>query len=125
VQAGAHREPTNENSNSENRVGEAKGGYSAERQSARYELYFEITSGGCKLERAHTFADALVGPRNIYSEPEGFGRLLMMLRSDEATRCISCNATDTTKQVFAMLSQLLALSTSTGSLPTTLEVRLQ
>ena len=39
--------------------------------------------------------------------------------------CVPSDAGDTTKQVFAMLSQLVALNTTTGSLPTTLEVRLQ
>jgi hypothetical protein len=39
--------------------------------------------------------------------------------------CVPSDAGDTTKQVFSMLSQLVALNTTTGSLPTTLEVRLQ
>jgi hypothetical protein len=39
--------------------------------------------------------------------------------------CVPANAGGTTKQVFSMLSQLVALNTTTGSLPTTLEVRLQ
>jgi hypothetical protein len=44
---------------------------------------------------------------------------------DGSFYCVPYDAGDTTKQVFAMLSQLVALSTTTGSLPTTLEVRLQ
>lgn len=39
--------------------------------------------------------------------------------------CVPSDAGETTKQVFSMLSQLVALSTTTGSLPSTLEVRLQ
>jgi hypothetical protein len=39
--------------------------------------------------------------------------------------CVPTDAGDTTKQVFSMLSQLVALNTTTGSLPTTLSVRLQ
>jgi hypothetical protein len=39
--------------------------------------------------------------------------------------CVPYEGSDTTKQVFAMLTQLVALSTTSGSLPTTLEVRLQ
>lgn len=39
--------------------------------------------------------------------------------------CVPSDAGDTTKQVFSMLSQLVALNTTSGSLPTTLEVRLQ
>jgi hypothetical protein len=39
--------------------------------------------------------------------------------------CVPFDGNDATKQVFAMLNQIVALSTSTGSLPTTLEVRLQ
>ncbi|UCF50917.1 MAG: hypothetical protein JSV48_15155 [Bradyrhizobium sp.] len=39
--------------------------------------------------------------------------------------CVPSDAGETTEQVFSMLSQLVALSTTTGSLPSTLEVRLQ
>jgi len=39
--------------------------------------------------------------------------------------CVPYEGSDATKQVFAMLNQVVALNTTTGSLPTTLEVRLQ
>lgn len=39
--------------------------------------------------------------------------------------CVPANAPDGTKQVFEMLDSLVALSIATGSLPTTLDVRLQ
>jgi hypothetical protein len=39
--------------------------------------------------------------------------------------CVPYDGSDATKQVFAMLAQMVALSTTTGSLPTTLSVRLQ
>jgi hypothetical protein len=39
--------------------------------------------------------------------------------------CVPYDGADATKQVFAILAQLVALSTATGSLPTTLDVRLQ
>jgi hypothetical protein len=39
--------------------------------------------------------------------------------------CVPYEGSDATKQVFNMLNQVVALSTTTGSLPTTLEVRLQ
>jgi hypothetical protein len=44
---------------------------------------------------------------------------------DGAFFCVPYDAGDATKQVFSMLSQMVAMSTTTGSLPTTLEVRLQ
>lgn len=67
--------------------------------------------------------------------PSEDGRILTVLNSGafcfaqtsyfSSFYCVPYEGGDGTKQVFALLAQIVALSTSSGSLPTTLEVRLQ